>query len=146
MTDTPNELPDDIYDEITALSEAAKTLEDQGNFDAALHALDKAYQLIPEPKDKWSATFWVMVTMADLYFITSNIEMSFKVLDDLIRFFPEESSDNPFVLMRMGQTLYQMNNEYAAEKFLLNAYQLGGEQVFEGENDVYLNFLIERGK
>lgn len=52
--------------------------------------------------------------------------------------------DNPLLRLRLGQTYHGLGRLDDAAEELLHAYRLGGREVFEGEDDEYLDFLAKR--
>lgn len=52
--------------------------------------------------------------------------------------------ENPLLRLRLGQTYHALGRlDDAADEFLL-AHRIGGPEVFEGEDDEYLDFLAQR--
>ncbi|MCY1445511.1 hypothetical protein D9M71_620280 [compost metagenome] len=51
---------------------------------------------------------------------------------------------NPFVLLRLGQALVDLGNESVGVDYLLRAYILEGEEVFEEDGVQYLQLLRNR--
>lgn len=47
---------------------------------------------------------------------------------------------NPFVLMRLGQSAYELNKDNSKE-YLLKAYMLEGEAIFEDQDNKYLESI-----
>lgn len=65
MNNTPRELPYDIYDRVTELSEQGNNLLDRGDTKAAISAWRSALQLLPEPRRQWDAAVWLHASIGD---------------------------------------------------------------------------------
>lgn len=50
---------------------------------------------------------------------------------------------NPFVQLRLGETLYELGDKEGAKEHLFSSYMLEGKDIFEEENPKYLRFLEE---
>lgn len=53
----------------------------------------------------------------------------------------ENGYHNPFILLRLGQSFLENNDTKQAKEFLLRAYMLEGENIFEEEDEKYFQFL-----
>ena len=51
---------------------------------------------------------------------------------------------NPFLHLRRGQVLYEQNEPDAAADELMRAFMAEGHEIFENEDEKYLNFLASR--
>src|SRR5688500_4836511 len=59
------ELPDEIHDRVTDLSEQGNDMLDAGNADGAIAVWRSALTLLPEPRQKWDATMWLYASIGD---------------------------------------------------------------------------------
>lgn len=142
MSSVEDELPDEIYETIESLSDAGQKLFESGNSKAATAKWNEALALLPDPKNKWEAALWLYGALGDAY-------RSEGRLDDSLSYFQSayNSADghlNPYILCMLGVTLYDLNRKEEAVDFLLQAYMLEGEEIFEEEGQKYYDFLVQK--
>ena len=53
----------------------------------------------------------------------------------------QEGYNNPFVLLRLGQSAYEIGNKEQALEYLLRTYMLEGKEIFEEDEKKYFEFL-----
>ncbi len=133
------ELDDTIHDQVTALSEKGDSFIEEGNHVDAIKKYKSALDLLPAPKNQWEAGTWLYVAIGDAFFFADNYQATYDAFMDALNC--PDATDNPFIHLRIGQALYHQNNETGAVDSLLKAYMLDGEEVFEAEDDMYLEFL-----
>lgn len=135
------ELEDKIYDEILSLSNDGDLLVEESKYDEAIEKYLKALELVPSPKNKWEAATWIYTALGDTCFINENYKEGKEYLYDAINC--PDGLDNPFILMRLGQCLYEMGEIDKSKEYLLKAYMLEGVHIFEEEDDKYFNSIID---
>lgn len=136
------ELSDDIYLEIQTLCETGDKLSENGNFATALENYWKAYDLIPEPKNDWDATLWVLTAIGDVNFLGEDFQAG---ADNLrVAMHCPGAIGNPFVHLRLGQCLFEIGDLDKAAEELTRAYAIEGEKIFLSENSKYFQFLKTR--
>ena len=133
------ELSDEIYEQIENYSEQGNDYCDAEEWDKAIECFCNALELLPEPKDNWEAATWLYVAIADAFFFMEKYE---ETLDNLnyARMCPDGIA-NPFVLMRMGEAYYELNEVELAKRYLFEAYMMEGMEIFENEEDKYLELI-----
>jgi tetratricopeptide (TPR) repeat protein len=135
------ELPDKLYDRVTAFSEAGNALMDSGDFLAAIEKWQQAFTLLPEPKLEWDAATWLLASIGDAHFQLGEYEAAKQSLYDALN--ASGGHENPFIYLRLGQSMTQTDDSRAVE-FLLKAYMLEGESIFEAEPDGVQYLLLLR--
>ena len=55
----------------------------------------------------------------------------------------ENAYANSLLLLRLGQSCFEINDVPKAKEYLLRAYMLGGRERFENEEEKYLEFLAK---
>lgn len=135
------ELPDDIQDQIEALSEQAEEARIQGRHEEALDLYTEALELLPEPREQFEAYSFLKATMGDICFLMDRFN------DGLENFYDAYTAAgpqnmNPYIIYRLGQIYRQMGDEDNAVEFFKKTYLLEGEDAFEDESD--LIFLKNR--
>ncbi len=133
------ELDENIHYRITALSKEGDSFIENGNHIDAIKKYNLALDLLPAPKDQWEASTWLYVAIGDAFFYADNYQAAYDFFMDALNF--PDSTDNPFINLRLGQTLYHLGHHDKAIDSLLKAYMLDGEDIFENEDDIYFDFL-----
>lgn len=131
------ELDDQIHEKITEYCAKGDKLADKQEFNAAIEEYKKAKQLIPAPQSDWDATVWVDTAIGDAYFFLAD----FTQAADSFQAAYNNEPTNPFILMRLGQSLFELGDLNRSQEYLLRAYMLEGEEIFEHDPPKYLDFL-----
>lgn len=132
-------LNQDLYRQIKLLCEQGDDLADEGRFNEALKQYKEAWKLLPEPKEQWEAATWILVAMGDVNFLNGRFRQAVKDLTAALAGI--NAVDNPFIYLRLGQSRLELGEEKAALEALQTAYELGGEDLWDGEDEKYLQFL-----
>jgi tetratricopeptide (TPR) repeat protein len=136
------ELDDELHRRITALSDSGNEKFEADRFREAYADYEKALKLIPEPLEKWEASTWVLLALADCSFLLGDYKTALRHLDRAL-----DCPDIPgseFLILRLGQTRYELGDEEGAREALADAWRLGGAALFEGEDPKYLRLLRSR--
>ncbi|WP_231978956.1 MULTISPECIES: tetratricopeptide repeat protein [unclassified Pseudomonas] len=142
MMNNDGELSPDLYEEIKQLSAAGDLLAESGCFEEAIGQYNKAWLLIPEPKNDWEAATWILAAIADACFL-SGFKTSAREALQYAMTCPG-GIGNPFLHLRLGQVLLDEGQEdYAADE-LMRAYMGAGADIFAAEEEHYLVFLKTR--
>ena len=134
------EIPDQIFEEITTLSERGNQLASNGQLAEALSTFKQALALVPEPQGERDSAFWLLVSIGDMEFLLGRYPESRSVLMSAVTQF-EEARSNPFVRMRLGQSMYELGEEKEAANWLAGAYLSEGVQIFDQDDPKYLRFI-----
>ncbi|MES9684574.1 hypothetical protein ABWK22_17075 [Gottfriedia acidiceleris] len=135
------ELNDEIYDKIVELSEEGDALFEAQDFIGAIKKFKNALELIPEPKYMWEASTWVFTALGDVYFHLEDYHEAKNYFYDA--FNCPEGMGNPYILLRLGQNLYENCEKEKAKEYLLKAYMLEGQDIFEEEDPKYIKLIQE---
>lgn len=120
---------------IRKLNEQADAFFVKECFMDAIDLYNKAWELIPEPKEAHEIT----------ELIASNLGESLFELDDFdeAKFYFERAYathngwQNPFVLLMLGRCWIELGNKEKGIAYLKKANAVGGEEVFEDCPDLY---------
>lgn len=115
--------------------------DNENNKEKALEVWKKALELIPEPKNIYSQTVWFLGSIGDIYFSDKNYEQAFKFFEDAKNNISGQGNDNPFILLRLGESAYELDKKELAVENLLSAYMLEGKEIFNEEDKKYFEFL-----
>jgi len=130
-------LSNDIYSKITYLSQIGDELFEQNLLKEALDKYKQALDLIPSPKNNWEASISLYVAIGDVYFFEKN----FLEASSYFYYAANLNITNPFLNLRMGQCQLELGDEIKAVDYLLRAYMLEGENIFDDEDRKYILFL-----
>lgn len=133
------ELNDQIYAKITELSEQGNDAIEINDFQGARSLFESALALLPHPQMRWEAYTWLHASIGDTYFNQMNYASA---LDSFVLAASgEDGLENPFILLRLGQSYFEMHQLEQAEEYLLRAYMLEGAEIYESEDPKYLNYM-----
>ncbi|SHG41624.1 tetratricopeptide repeat protein [Pedobacter caeni] len=135
----PEELDDELYEQIESLSEEGNEFVDEDDYAAALEKFKEALVLVPEPKTKWEAAFWLYASMGDMYLFLEDYEASADAFYYALNC--PDGQESGFVHLRLGEALYEINKKEDALQHLLRAYMLEGKELFNDEEEKYYDFL-----
>jgi tetratricopeptide (TPR) repeat protein len=137
------EVDDALYSRITELCEEGDEAQAEGEYKAAIVKYDEAWNLLPDPKEKWEASTWILSAIADACFLAGHKEAALETLRYAMTC--PGAIGNPFLHMRLGQSLLDTDGDEAqVVDELLRAYMGAGEEIFEDEDPRYLDFLRSR--
>ena len=138
------ELDARTYEAIAALCSEGDRLASAKCYEEAVAEYNKAWQLVPEPKNQWQASTWVLAAIADACFLSGYKTSARKALEFAMTC--PEAIGNPFLHLRLGQVLLDLGNEAGAADELMRAYMGGGAEIFASEEPHYLAFLGTRAQ
>ncbi|AVS91625.1 hypothetical protein C8246_07235 [Paracidovorax avenae] len=136
--DSP-QLPDDIHQQVTALAEKANEALESGQPSVAIEPLQQALVMLPEPQTDWEAWTWLNGTLGEAYFDLCDYKMAkISFLDAMSG---PDGISNPYLLLRAGQTLFELGELAQARHMLAKAHMQEGDELFSDEDPKYLAFL-----
>lgn len=130
-----------LQSELDELAEEGNKYFDNNEYDKALEIWKRALDLIPEPKKRISETVWFLTSIGDIYFLQGKYEEAFDNFEDARNNLSEEGINNPFILLRLGQSAFELEKKELATENLLRAYMLEGKEIFEEDDKKYFEFL-----
>lgn len=136
------ELPTNLHNRIQQLSAEGDSLAHSAAYEKAVKKYNEAWSLLPEPKNEWEASTWLLAAIGDACFLagyyTSGIEaFQYSLICP-------GGVCNPFILMRLGQCQFEKGDYSAAAENLCRAYMLEGNEIFASEEPKYFEFLKDR--
>jgi len=133
------ELPEDIHEKITEMSEFGNLMVETYNFEPAIRQFIKTLELVPDPKQNWEVTTWLYVSIGDCHYEMQEFKKAKNYLFDALNC--PNSHGNPFIYLRLGQCLLELSDQNQAADFLCRAYMLEGKDIFNDEAPKYFEFL-----
>lgn len=140
----PLELDAEIHERIKVLCAGGDQLASAKRYEDAIAEYNKAWELVPDPKNAWEASTWILAAIADACFLAGYNGSARDALEYVMTC--PGGLGNPFLHLRLGQVLYEANERDAAADELMRAYMGAGEDVFRTEDTKYLAFLRTRAK
>ena len=144
--ETVQELTNEIYEEIEALSEEGNEYFESENYGKAIEVWEKALFLIPNPQNFYSESQWLEASIGDAYFQLKDYINALEHFQNAKNNIEENGYENPFIMLRLGQTLLENQRSEEAKEYLLKAYMFEGEEIFEDADEKYFNFLKQNIK
>lgn len=135
------ELSNEVSTKIDALSESGNDCMDEEDFDGAVDAWEEALSLIPEPQNHYVQSVWLNASIGDAYFLQDDFETALTYFLTAKSNVEENVYSNPFIMLRLGECYLEQGDQERAKEFLLRAYLLDPDDIFEGEDEKYLDFL-----
>lgn|SRR3989338_3773565 len=139
-----NELPFRVHQRVQELSVQGDAFAEQGNYDAAINKYNEAWLAIPDPKNDWEASTWLLVAVGDACFLggyfTSGSEAFRYALSC------PGGIGNPFVHLRLGQCEFERKELDEAAEHLTRAYMLEGKEILSNDHPKYFEYLKTRIK
>ena len=124
-----------VYQTIEQHCEQGDQHTEAGRYDAALAEYAQAWALLPDPQRAWEAATWIQIAIADACFFAGRYPQAETALE-YAQTCPG-GLGNPYVDLRLGQVLFELGERDAAQECLRRAWEAGGEELFEGEDDKY---------
>ncbi len=135
-------LDEDVQAAIAGHCKAGDTLAEAGRHEEAVKQYNKAWKLVPDPKNDWEASTWILAAIADACFSLGKFKSARDALDYAMTC--PGAIGNPFLHLRRGQVLFEQNEPDAAANELMRAFMAEGRDIFRNEDTRYLKFLASR--
>jgi len=134
-----SKLPNDVSQMIDALCQKGDQFAQIDQLDDALDQFEAAWELLPAPKNQWPAATWILMAIGDVYFEKRDFVSA---VDSLREAFDcPDGETNAFILLRLGQSLFELGDLNAAANAFEAVVRDNGEQPFVDEDPKYLNFV-----
>jgi len=111
-------------------------LMEQKEYQRAIDTFEAAFKKLPAPVEKWDAFLWLKASIGDARFFMKDYEEAAEIFFDAMN--GPDGAHNPFILLRLGQCLYEQGSERAID-YMCKAYFLEGEEIFSDEDEKYFN-------
>jgi tetratricopeptide (TPR) repeat protein len=126
------ELDNSIYNRILQLCEDGNNKLQAGNILEAIRFYEDALDLVPEPKENWDAGKWIFTAIGDANFHLKEFQTAINWLFQAYNC--PEGFSNAFILLRIGQCFFELNNLDKAADFLGRAFLLHGQVLFQEDH------------
>lgn len=133
------ELPAEVHEKIAELSASGDALAEARDWTGAISKYNDAWKIIPEPKNEWEASTWVLAAIADACFFAEYFDSALDALRYALHC--PGGVANPFLHLRFGQCAFEKSYMDEAVEHLAKAYMLVGAEIFRTDNCKYFEFL-----
>lgn len=134
-----DKLPKEISQLVDDLCRKGDHFAGMEQYDDALEKYGQAWDLLPEPRNQWTAATWILMSAGDAHFRMKEYGDGADILLDALDF--PDGDANPFLYLRLGQCLLELGQLDDAANALEAAFRQGGEELFEDEDAKYLGFV-----
>ena len=132
-------MDDKTYNIIQELCEQGDDLTDSEQYEDAIEKYTQALNLIPEPKYYYEASTWVYTAIGDALFYLENYNQALNMFQEALKC--PNGIGNPFILVRIGECFFETDSLDNAKNYLLQAYMVEGEEIFENEDEKYFEVI-----
>ena len=133
------EISEEAYSKITEYCNKGDMLLEEGKKNLAYAQYQKALDLIPNPKVYYEAATWIYVALGDIYISFQDYEKARDCFYNAMNC--PNGTTNPYVLLRLGETLVETHDEENAREYLLRAYMIVGDDIFLEEEEKYYSLV-----
>jgi tetratricopeptide (TPR) repeat protein len=134
-----SKLPPELRKMIDQLCQKGDKFAQIDQLDDALDQYEAAWELLPFPKGQWPASTWILMAVGDLYFCHRHFVAARDALREALQ--SPGGHENEFLWLRLGQSLYELEDLNGAADAFETAFRMNGEELFVDEDPKYLNFL-----
>jgi len=136
------ERPEDITAQVGRLFAEGEAFADAEDDEQALARFRAAWDLLPDPKEEQGLAVQVLAAIANSHFYRGDWDECRQAVQDAFRCGADVA--NPFLRLRLGQSLYELGDEAEAANWLVPVYLAEGRRPFEDEDPKYLEFFRAR--
>lgn len=122
------------------IAEKGNALFDKNEFEQAIEAWQKGLDILPKPINLQAEAVWFQTAIGDAYFMLEKYEESYTYLFDAKSNLSGEGCINPFIMLRLGQCSLELG-KLDAKEYLLRAYLIAGEKIFDDTNEKYFEAI-----
>jgi tetratricopeptide (TPR) repeat protein len=132
-------LSDNPYDAIIANMDSGDNAAEEESYDSALSFYQQALEKIPEPKHDWEVSLHIYTALGDVSFNLHNFESAIYYYNQALQCL--DGTATGYVWLGLGQSYLEIDETDKAKDALMSAYMLEGEEIFEGDNHEYFQFI-----
>lgn len=137
--DEGKELPEELGEKIEKLAKQGNSAQVLEKFDIAIEKYEEALTLVPNPKTDWEASTWLYVGIADNQM---NIEKFKEAKENYYNALNcPNALENGYIYLGLGQSFFELEDIEKAKEYILKAYMLEGEELFEDEEPKYFELI-----
>ncbi len=128
-----------ILNQIKKLCSKADDEVEKENYDKSLELYEQAKNRLTKPIENWEATTWIFVAIGDCHYLKGNFNEALNYFNEALKL--PNGIGNAFILFRLGQCYYELEDYNNSKKYLLQAYMIEGKDIFADEEEKYFALL-----
>jgi len=136
------QLDEETHNKVRKFCAQGDQFLDAKRYDDALKQYNMAWALVPDPKEEWEASTWILAAIGDTCWLGSNSAEAQNAFDFALTC--PSGLGNPFIHLRLGQIHFDSNNLERAADELTRAYMGAGMEIFGDADPKYFEFLRTR--
>lgn len=133
------EIDDVSYSRILELSKQGDDYGKRKEFSKAIDSYYEALNLVPDPKEDYSATTWLLTAIGESYLFLKDYENARNVLRRVMHC--PNAIGNGFIHLILGIAQFELEDFERAKQNLATAYIVEGKEIFEGDEMKYYEYL-----
>jgi tetratricopeptide (TPR) repeat protein len=133
------ELESKVYDKIQELCSCGDNLVTEALYDEAILKYQEALSFVPDNKNEWEASTWIYAALGDTCFLKRDFDKAKNYMYDALNC--PGGVGNPFISLRLGECLAELGETDKSKSYLLRAYMLEGDAIFQGEDEKYFEMI-----
>ncbi|WP_221149770.1 tol-pal system YbgF family protein [Rhizobium sp. NZLR8] len=139
------EIPTEIRAHIDKVLEQSGQQFSSGDLQASLRTALQAWELIPEPKEKWdyypqSLSSGFVIDFADL----GDKESCLQWIETMAVMYDDPNREDHQVLMQEGEAMFKLGDTEKAFRAFSRIEEIYGRKGFAGDQKAYLKYLDEQ--
>jgi tetratricopeptide (TPR) repeat protein len=131
----------DITPTIQAICNTGYSHYVEKNYSSALRSFYQAWLKVPKPQKDFPLAATILSAIGDTYFRLEKYDPAIEALRSALAC--PQTQEHSLILMRLGQSLLDNNQELQAKIYLHKAFKLYGESPFVGEDPKYRDTIID---
>ncbi len=121
--------------EIEPLLLEAAEHDQQKQYFQAIQIYQKAYDLIPEPKQAFEVSTLILFNMGEISFINKDYKLALNSFSEAVKC--NNGLGNSHIHLRLGQLHYERGEMERAKDEFMRAYMGGGALIFQNQDPKY---------
>lgn len=121
---------------INDLCELGDALFDLKKYRKAARKYIEALRLLPRPVEQWEVTPHLCFSWGLAYFKARDWDTAINSFESALEY--ESHRQDPWIHLNIGIVFYKLKKPRNAKKYLKQAFELGGCEVFHGVDNIFL--------
>ncbi len=124
---------------IGGICSEGEALYNEGDYDASLRLFYEAWLKLAKPQMEQEDSEIILSYIGDTYYRLKKYTPAIEALRSALAC--KETYRHPQVLLRLGQALFDTQQDIQSKTYLQKAYRLGGKALFKDEKSIYLKSI-----
>ncbi|MHC1686052.1 MAG: hypothetical protein AB6733_24510 [Clostridiaceae bacterium] len=135
------ELEEELLEQIEEICKNADKHVRICEFDEAIKKYEEALDLLPGDLEEYYEATQIYAAMGDAWCLAGEYVKAKNYFYDALNCLGGIA--NPYILFRLGECLYECNEESRSQEYFIRTYMLDGLKLFEKSNKKYLDTIAE---